>query len=149
MNKKFVILALIGIIVLFIGANYLLSDRKGMPAPSKPPQQIKQINYTYKNITASQLNQMLPNKDFYFINVHVPYAGEIVNTDAFIPFDAISANLSKLPKNKNAKIVLYCRSGMMSDVASQRLNELGYINVYNLSGGMNEWEKQGYTLIKK
>lgn len=149
MNKKTVFIVLIGAIVLFIGADYLFSDKKGMPVPSQPPQQTRPVNYTYKNISSLELNQMLANKDFFFVNVHVPYAGEIAGTDAFIPYDSIKENLSKFPKDKNAKIVLYCRSGMMSDVASQRLNELGYTNVYNLSGGMNDWEKQGYQIVQK
>lgn len=139
----------LGLILLLISVNYLFSDKKGMPVPYKTPQQTKQINYTYKNITSSDLNQMLAKKDFFFVNVHTPYAGEIAGTDAFIPYDSIRENLDKFPKDKNAKVVFYCRSGMMSDVASQRLNELGYTNVYNLSGGMNDWTKQGYPLLQK
>lgn len=144
MKKKIIVFVLLGVI-LVIGLDYLFSDKKGMPIPDKT----QQVNYTYTNITSQELNKMLATKDFFFVNVHVPYAGEIAGTDAFIPYDAIKENLSKFPQDKNAKIVLYCRSGMMSDVASQRLQELGYTNVYNLTGGMNDWEKQGFQLIKK
>ncbi len=103
----------------------------------------------YKNIRPEELNEMLKNKDFTFINVHYPYIGEIEKTDLFIPFDQIDQNLNMLPKDKNAKIVLYCQSGGMSSVASQRLVELGYTNVMNLDGGMIDWEREGYSLIKK
>ena len=78
-----------------------------------------------------------------------PTRGELANTDAFIPYDTIGQNLEKLPSDKNAKIVLYCRSGAMSAKAAKELTVLGYTNVYNLTGGMNEWEREGDAVIKK
>jgi len=93
----------------------------------------------YTDITSEELHEMLKNKDFYFINVHTPYEGEIEKTDAFIPYDQIDKNLDKLPKDKNAKIVLYCRSGRMSKIAAQSLVDLGYTNVYNQLLGMHDW----------
>ncbi len=92
---------------------------------------------------------MLKQKDFFFVNVHVPYEGEIQNTDVFIPYNEIASNLDKLPKDKNAKIVLYCRSGRMSGIAAQTLIKLGYTNVSHLAGGMIAWEKSGYVIIKR
>jgi len=53
----------------------------------------------YTDITSTQLKTMLQKKDFYFINVHTPYEGEIEKTDAFIPYDRIDENLNKFPKD--------------------------------------------------
>ncbi len=142
MKKILIVISII--VALYMGAVYIFSDKKGGPAPQTPIAQTA----SYNNITSQELSNMLSQKDFFFVNVHIPYAGEIEKTDAFIPYDSIRENLTRFPKNKNAKIVFYCRSGMMSDVASQRLSEMGYTNVYNLTGGMIDWEKQGYTLIQ-
>lgn len=102
----------------------------------------------YKNVSAQELNMMLKEKDFVFINVHIPFAGNIANTDLSIPYDqiAVPKNLAQLPVDKNAKIVLYCRSGRMSELAAKELVSLGYTNIWNLTGGMAEWEKAGYEI---
>src|SRR3972149_8817867 len=103
----------------------------------------------YTNITSDQLYEMLKSKDFYFINVHIPYEGEIEGTDAFIPYNEIAQNLGKLPEDKKAKIVLYCQSGRMSEIAAQELSDLGYTNVYNHQFGMHDWQSKGYSLWNK
>lgn len=100
-------------------------------------------------VTSSQLKAMLEQKDFFFVNVHIPYEGEIEKTDAFIAYDKISENLGQLPKDKNAKIVVYCRSGRMSAVAAQELLRLGYTRVSDLKGGMIDWARNGYQIIVK
>ena len=112
-------------------------------------QQVQVNGGSYFNITPAQLSSMLENKDFLLVNVHIPYEGEIPQTDLFVPYNEIDQNLSRLPKDKGAKIVLYCRSGSMSAIAAKTLVKLGFTNVSNLVGGMVEWEKQGYDLIRK
>jgi len=104
---------------------------------------------TYTDITPAQLNSMLETEDFLLVNVHIPYEGEIPQTDLFVPYDQIEENLSKFPQDKGAKIVLYCRSGSMSAIAARTLVKLDFSNVWNLDGGMVEWERQGYELIHK
>ena len=107
-------------------------------------------NGAYINVSPQELDAMLKSKDFVFVNVHIPFAGDIANTDLSIPYDQISepAYLAQLPADKNAKIVLYCRSGRMSAIAAEKLVSLGYANIWNLKGGMVDWEQAGYKLEK-
>ncbi|MBM3181737.1 MAG: rhodanese-like domain-containing protein [Chloroflexi bacterium] len=106
---------------------------------------------SYKNVSPNELNTMLKNKDFVFVNVHIPFAGDIANTDLSIPYDQIDIpeNLSQLPADKNAKIVLYCRSGRMSAIAAEELVKLGYTDIWNLTGGMADWERAGFEIENK
>ena len=103
---------------------------------------------TYQNVSLAELKTMLKEKDFVFVNVHIPFAGNIPGTDLSIPYNELEQNLSQLPSDKNAKIVLYCRSGRMSEIAAEELVSLGYTNVWNLKGGMADWEEAGFTLEK-
>ena len=104
----------------------------------------------YSSVNADELNTMLKNKDFVFINVHIPFEGNIAGTDLSIAYDQINTpeNLSQLPDDKNAKIVLYCRSGRMSAIAAEALVSQGYTNIWDLAGGMVDWKAAGFKLEK-
>jgi rhodanese-related sulfurtransferase len=103
---------------------------------------------SYQNASVADLQTMLKNKDFVLVNVHIPFAGNIPDTDLSIPYDQIEQNLSQLPNDTNAKIVLYCRSGRMSEIAAEKLASLGYTNVWNVTGGMVDWEQARLELEK-
>ena len=105
---------------------------------------------TYISVNADELNTMMKNKDFVFINVHTPFAGNIAGTDMSIAYDQVTDpfNLAQLPADKSAKIVLYCRSGRMSAIAAEALVKKGYTNIWDLAGGMVGWEQAGFNLEK-
>lgn len=98
----------------------------------------------YTDISPAELDQLFEASDFFFVNVHVPYEGEIPGTDAFVPFDRVSDQLDQFPQEKDAQIVLYCRSGSMSAIAARTLVDEGYTNVLNLDGGFRAWDAQGF-----
>ncbi len=102
----------------------------------------------FTDISVAQLEKMLQNKNFVLVNVHIPFAGNIPNTDVSIPYNAIEKNLDKLPADKDAPIVVYCRSGAMSTAAAKTLVSLGYTNILELDGGMNAWVAAGNTLTQ-
>jgi rhodanese-related sulfurtransferase len=121
------------------------SPQAVQPVTGKP---VSVAGGSYFNVTPAELKSMLDKKDFVFVNVHIPFAGNIAGTDLSIPYDQIEQNLAKLPVDKNAKIVLYCRSGRMSAIAADELVSLGYTNIWNLDGGMVDWERAGFKLEK-
>ena len=88
------------------------------------------------------------NRDSVVINVHTPYEGELEGTDLFIPFDRI-ADDPRLPADRATKILLYCRSGSMSDQARRTLRSKGYRNVVDLDGGMRAWESAGRAIVNR
>ncbi len=102
-----------------------------------------------RQVTPQELSAILKAKDFYLVNVHIPYAGVISGTDAFIPYDQTASLIAKYPKDKNAALVVYCRSGHMSAIAAKELVRLGYTNVLDLEGGMIAWEQAGLPLLGK
>lgn len=104
---------------------------------------------TYIDVTPDELATMLKNKDFLLINTHVPYEGEIEQTDLFLPYDQAAQQVDKLPADKNAKIVVYCRSDRMSRIAIEEWVKAGYANLYNLDGGFEAWEQAGHELLRK
>lgn len=67
-----------------------------------------------------------------------------------IPFDATIVNITANLPDKQAMIIVYCsntrcpKGGLLAD----RLVRMGYKNVWNYPGGIEEWEKSGQKIEK-
>lgn len=99
----------------------------------------------YSVLSASELQQMTENDDVYLINVHVPYEGELPDTDAFIPYTEITDRLDEIPFDQKT-VVIYCRSGNMSTDAAQQMVNAGAPHFYELGGGWYSWQDAGLPL---
>ena len=60
----------------------------------------------------------------------------------------LPANLSQLPADKAAPVVVLCKSGHRGAIAMMYLNFLGYTNVHNLNGGMGGWMAAELPVVK-
>jgi rhodanese-related sulfurtransferase len=103
----------------------------------------------YKNIEPAVLNSMISIKEtnnFFLINTNLTGGNSISGTDAQMPYLNIISRQSELPQDKNARIVVYSKDGYMSKIAAQKLNLLGYTNVFNLNGGTDAFLEKGFKI---
>ena len=55
-----------------------------------------------------------------------------------IPLGELIGRINEIPKEGD--VVLYCEKGIRSVLAIQRLEQAGFNNLINLSGGMKAWQ---------
>lgn len=95
----------------------------------------------WERVSPAALQERMASEDVYLVNVHVPYEGEIPETDAFISYLDITSQLDALPDD--GSLVIYCRSGNMSTQAAQEMVDAGFTDFAELEGGFIDWEAQG------
>jgi len=79
-------------------------------------------------------------KDIILLDVRTPeeYMEKRIPGSILLPNYEIKDRATDVIPDKNARIVVYCRSGRRSAEAANTLRELGYSNVFDL-GGINNW----------
>jgi molybdopterin/thiamine biosynthesis adenylyltransferase/rhodanese-related sulfurtransferase len=63
-----------------------------------------------------------------------------------IPRGWLESRIEQAVPDRGKPIVAYCASGNRSTFAAKTLEELGYADVVNLAGGINDWKRHGYPL---
>lgn len=95
----------------------------------------------YGIISVEDLKSKIDAKEkFRLIDVREPseYRTAKIEGAELKPLGQISQWAAEL-SNKDEEIILHCHHGMRSDRACQYLSSLGFSNVKNLSGGIDEW----------
>ena len=102
----------------------------------------------FKSITPLEADALLKDRsDVVFLDVRTPReraSGSIAGSQLVSIWDIIKGRLS-LPKDK--AILLVCAVGGRSYMAGQILSQRGHPEVYNLSGGISAWYKQGLPIM--
>ncbi|MBA3581087.1 MAG: rhodanese-like domain-containing protein [Gammaproteobacteria bacterium] len=75
------------------------------------------------------------------------YAAGHIDNAVNIPFDEIDKRIQEVTKDKNATIVLYCRSGRRSGIAQDTLADMGYKRVEN-GGSLENMKTRTYSTVK-
>ena len=95
----------------------------------------------YHKITAKEAKAMMDKGGVTIVDVrtldeynagHIP--GAILGT-----VQTLEDTAPTLLKDKDAVILVYCRTGIRSANAAKLLLKLGYNNVYDIAGGITQW----------
>ncbi len=100
----------------------------------------------YKKISAEEAKEMIDNEDVIVVDVRTEEEFEEVRIEGalLIPdYEIQELAAEKLP-DKDATILIYCRTGRRSEKASWALLEMGYTNVYDF-GGIVDWDYETFS----
>lgn len=104
-----------------------------------------------KNITHQELTLMVNRQDAKVVDVRSSdefRKGHIVDALNVTLADIKNNQVSALEKFKGNPIILVCNAGMTSSQAAQLLSKHGFENLYNLKGGMGEWQAANMPVSK-
>ena len=99
-----------------------------------------------KKISAAEAKTMMEDQEVIIVDVRTlaEYQEGHIEGALLIPNESIGSDPIALLDDKDAVILVYCRSGNRSAQAAQKLIKLGYKNVYDF-GGVIDWP---YGLVK-
>lgn len=97
-----------------------------------------------KEITVQELKEKKEaGESFVLIDVREDFEYLVSNLDGtHIPLGDLDSRLSEIEDQKDAELVIMCRSGGRSGKACNFLSGKGFTNVSNLKGGITAWSKE-------
>lgn len=64
-----------------------------------------------------------------------------------IPYDQLQTRIDEIQAYSNQKIIVYCKTGYRSQLASEILANNSFTQVYNMLGGIFAWIEAGYPIF--
>ena len=92
-------------------------------------------------IESNEAVGLLENDYYFFLDVRTlkEHNTKSIPNTACIPVQKIEQRIEEIFQYKDKKIIVYCRSGNRSEIATKILNQNGF-DAYNMLGGMKEWK---------
>ena len=93
------------------------------------------------SISSEESLEVISDNNYRFLDVRTDgeYSDGHIPNSIHIPLQEIQSRISEIEKIKDKKIIVYCRSGARSSMASKTLLKEGF-DVSNLSGGIMSWK---------
>ncbi len=101
----------------------------------------------YHKISAEEAYEMMVSQEVVIVDVRTPeeYDGGHIPNAILVPNESIGDDMPEALPDKEATLLIYCRSGRRSKEASEKLLKLGYKSIYEF-GGVIDWP---YELVKE
>jgi rhodanese-related sulfurtransferase len=100
------------------------------------------------DVSVQQGKEMIDSGEVFILDVRTQeeYDEGHIMGSTLIPVDELDSRLKELPRDK--KILVYCSTGHRSLTASEKLENSGFTQIYNMKGGITEWINTGYDVVK-
>ena len=120
---------------------------------------LEEANAEIKSVSPEELKQQLDNEEIILVDVRskdvIEAEGQIEGS-IHVPRDMLEFHADQRPDNPlrkeeldpEKKIVVYCGVGGQGTLSTKTLQDMGYSDVSNLTGGTKAWVEAGFNLKK-
>ncbi|NMH66274.1 rhodanese-like domain-containing protein [Shewanella salipaludis] len=112
---------------------------------------IKSGTSKIKNINPQELTLLINRQEAKVVDVRTKdefRKGHIVDAINLTLAEIKNNQLASLEKHKTSPIILVCNTGITSSQAAQLLIKQGFEQVFNLKGGMGDWQAANMPVAK-
>lgn len=65
-----------------------------------------------------------------------------------LPMSQVAQRVAEIPKRADQPVLLICNTQNRSRAVTEALKEQGFTNIRYVNGGMSEWTKRGWPMVK-
>ena len=65
-----------------------------------------------------------------------------------LPMSQVAQRISEIPKQAHQSVLLICNTQNRSRAVTEALQEQGFTNIRYVNGGMSEWAKRDWPMVK-
>lgn len=104
----------------------------------------------FQNLSPAEAKKLVNDHRGEIVVVDVRTAGERTQAaiDGSIHIDMNDIFLGRHNLRKEQSVLLYCAVGGRSYAVAKWLQMKGYYVIYNLDGGIDAWQKRGFSVVK-
>lgn len=130
MKRNITVLATCLLLVLF-----------SLSAFSCAEQEQSSSSAAFSDLSAEEAKAKIDEGGVILVDVRTQeeYDEKHIDGAILIPNETITDSQPEQLPDKDAEILVYCKSGNRSSQAAAKLANMGYGNVYNILGGISDW----------
>lgn len=109
-----------------------------------------QVQMDTESVTLDVARQELESGKSLVIDIREPqeHATGVAPGMQLLPMRQLAARISEIPNDPKRPVLLICNTQNRSSATLKFLREKGYTNVRFVQGGMSEWTRRAWPLVK-
>ena len=144
MKRIVTAIVIVSCIVMLLNSCALLKQNEPGEQPSTiqdvpSEQEPVRAETKYRRITSEEARSMMSD-DVTILDVRTQeeFDGGHIRNAVLLPYDEIKESAERVIEDNNRTVLVYCRTGRRSEIASRELIDMGFTEVFDF-GGIVDW----------
>lgn len=102
-------------------------------------------------VSPEEMQEIQNDKSVQVVDVRTTkeHCSEAIPNSQNIDFNSPTFDEEVSSLDKNRPVLLYCKTGRRSAECAKKLENAGFVKIYDLQGGISRWKYEGFGLASK